>query len=143
MACRVLLIGHGTLPQEMIRTAEMIYGPVEGVEAICLPADQDMDAYREAIVQQMRDYGKTGLLILADLKGGTPFLTASRAMRDFWEDEIELVTGLNLPMLTETFNSLEDEPTVHELAEGAAQAGGEGVSNFRQAVAPRHKEGTT
>ena len=140
MACRVLIIGHGTLPQDIVRTAEMIYGPVEGVEAICLPADQDMDAYREAIRRQMQNYGKTGLLILADFKGGTPFLTASRAMHDFWEDKIELVTGLNLPMITETLNSMEDGLTVRELAQCATEAGSEGVVNFRQAVAQKHHE---
>ena len=128
MACRVLIIGHGTLPQDIVRTAEMIYGPVEGVEAICLPADQDMDAYREAIRRQMQNYGKT------------PFLTASRAMHDFWEDKIELVTGLNLPMITETLNSMEDGLTVRELAQCAAEAGSEGVVNFRQAVAQKHHE---
>lgn len=138
MSCKVLVLGHGTLPLDMIRAAEMICGPAEGVEAICLPADQDMDAYREAIAAQMRAHGKDGLLILADFRGGTPFLTASRTMRDFWQDEVELVTGLNLPMLTEVFNSLDEDCTAGELAEAAERAGAEGVTNFRKAIAAKH-----
>jgi len=131
------------LPRDLIRAAEMIYGAVDHVESICLPADQDMEAYRESIVRQMRDYGKTGLLILADFRGGTPFLTASRAMRDFWGDEIELVTGVSLPMLTEIFDCLEDGLSASQLAACAAQAGSEGITNFRQAVAMKRQEGVS
>ncbi len=139
MSCRVLVIGHGTLPQDMANAAEMIYGEAEGVKVICLPPDQDMDAYRAAISGEIRDSAGEGLLILADFKGGTPFLTASRLMKDFWDQEVELVTGLNLPMLTEVFNSM-DGATAAELADCAVQAGAEGVTNFRQAIAARRQE---
>ncbi len=140
MPNKLLVIGHGSLPADMVRAAEMIYGPTEGVEAICLPADQDLEAYREAIVQRIREDGRTGLLVLADIMGGTPFLTASRAMKDFWDNSVELVTGLSLPMLTEVFSSLDEDLTVRELAEIAAEAGIQAVTNFRSAVTKKHKE---
>lgn len=140
MSNQLLVIGHGTLPADMVRAAEMIYGPTEGVSSICLPADQDLDAYRKAITQKIEACGKTGLLVLADIKGGTPFLTASRAMRDFWNEQVELVTGLNLPMLTEVFSCLDDDLTVRELAEIAVEAGALAVTDFRSAVTKRHQE---
>lgn len=143
MANQLLVIGHGTLPADMVRAAEMIYGPTEGVSAICLPADQDLDSYRAAIARQMEEGGKKGLLVLADIKGGTPFLTASRAMKDFWDSQVELVTGLSLPMLTEVFSSLGDDITVRELAGIAVEAGSQAVTDFRSAVTKKHQEGVS
>lgn len=140
MSNQLLVIGHGTLPADMVRAAEMIYGPTEGVSFICLPADQDLDAYRKAITQKIEACGKTGLLVVADIKGGTPFLTASRAMRDFWDSQVELVTGLNLPMLIEAFSSLDDDISVRELAEIAVEAGTLAITDFRSAVTKRHQE---
>lgn len=141
MSNQLLVIGHGTLPADMVRAAEMIYGPTEGVSSICLPADQDLDAYREAIARKIEEGGKTGLLVLADIKGGTPFLTASRVMKDFWDSQVELVTGLSLPMLTEVFSSLDEDMTVGELAGIAVEAGTQAVTDFRSAVTKRHQEG--
>lgn len=133
MACKVLVIGHGTLPQDMMRTAEMICGPAEGVDVICLPPDQDMNAYRSAIAEKMDSAKETGLLIMADLKGGTPFLTASRLMKDHWGDEVELVTGLSLPMLTQVISDMDDLPA-RELARLAVSAGSGGVLDFRETI---------
>ncbi len=141
MSNRLLVIGHGTLPADMVRAAEMVYGPTEGVSFICLPADQDLDAYRKAIARKIEEEGKTGLLILADIKGGTPFLTASRVMKDVWDSQVELVTGLNLPMLTVVFSCLDDDITVRELAEIAVETGTQAVTDFRSAVTKRHQEG--
>lgn len=143
MSNQLLVIGHGTLPADMVRAAEMIYGPTEGVSSICLPVGQDLDAYRQAIAQKIEECGKTGLLILADIKGGTPFLTASRTMKDFWDSQVELVTGLNLPMLIEVFSSLGDDITVRELAEIAVEAGALAVTDFRSAVTKRHQKGVS
>lgn len=143
MPNQLLVIGHGTLPEDMVRAAEMIYGPTEGVSSICLPADQDLDAYRQAITQKIQEGGKTGLLVLADIKGGTPFLTASRAMRDFWDSKVELITGLSLPMLTVVFSCLDDDITVRELADIAVEAGAQAVTDFRAAVTKRHQEGVS
>lgn len=133
MACKVLVIGHGTLPQDMMRTAEMICGPTEGVDVICLPPDQDMDAYRAAIAEKIDAAKEIGLLIVADLKGGTPFLTASRLMKDYWENEVELVTGLSLPMLTQVLSDMDDLPA-RELARLAVAAGSAGVLDFRESI---------
>ncbi len=140
MACRVLVLGHGTFPQDLLRTAEMICGPSEGVDIICLPAGQDMEAYGAAVEEKMSLYGDEGLLILADLKGGTPFLTASRLMRDHWESRIELVTGVNLPMLAEVVSSM-DQMTVEELAACAAETGSQGVADLRKMFCQRRQEG--
>lgn len=139
MACQLLLIGHGTLPRDMLQTAEMIYGPAEGVSTICLPPDQDMEAYRASIEEKMACAGEEGLLILTDFMGGTPFLTASRAMREYWTKPIELVTGMNLPMLMEVLGNM-DDATAGELAACAVETGAGGITDFRKAVAARHKE---
>lgn len=140
LVARVLVLGHGTFPQDLLRTTEMICGPSEGVDTIDLPAGQDMEAYRAAVEERMNLCGEDGLLILADLKGGTPFLTASRLMREHWESRIELVTGVNLPMLAEVVSSMDQTP-VEELAACAAETGRQGVTDLREIFCQRRQEG--
>ncbi len=137
LACKLLLIGHGTLAQDMVNAAELVYGPVEDASVICLPADQDLEAYRDAITEEIRENAGDGLLILADFMGGTPFLTASRAMLDFMDQKVELVTGLNLPMLTAVCGERETGATARELAQCAVQAGTAGISDFRPRLEER------
>lgn len=138
MAYSVLLIGHGTFSQDLLKTAEMICGPAEGVRTINLPPEQDMEAYEAAIRQVMTDCGKAGLLILADLKGGTPFLTASRLMREYWQQPIELITGVNLPMLIHVLSSM--ELSLGQIREEAAQIGTEGITDLRSILERRNQE---
>ena len=138
MAYNVLVIGHGTFSEDLVRTAEMICGPAEGVQALNLPADQDMDAYEAAVHDVMERCSDEGLLILADLKGGTPFLTVSRLMREFWQKRVELVTGVNLPMLIHVISSM-DLPLEQIRAE-AAQVGAQGITDLRSIKERRCQE---
>ena len=138
MAFHVLLIGHGTFSQDLLKTAEMICGPTEGVQTLNLPPEQDMEAYTASIRQVMEEHGEEGLLILADLKGGTPFLTASRLMREFWQRHIELITGVNLPMLIHVVSSM-DLP-LEEIRQEAASIGTEGITDLRGIMEKRTQE---
>lgn len=138
MAFHVLLIGHGTFSQDLLKTAEMICGPAEGIQTLNLPPEQDMEAYTAAIRQVMEAHGEEGLLILADLKGGTPFLTASRLMREFWQRHIELITGVNLPMLIHVVSSMEE--SLEEIRQEAASIGTEGITDLRDIMEKRTQE---
>lgn len=138
MAYNVLVIGHGTFSEDLVRTAEMICGPAEGMQTLVLPSDQDMEAYEAALRDAMERCGEEGLLILADLKGGTPFLTASRVMREFWQKPIELITGVNLPMLIHVISST--ELPLDAIRAEAVQIGTQGITDLRSIMSRRCQE---
>jgi PTS system mannose-specific IIA component len=99
----VVLVGHGGFPQGVLDGAEMILGPQEGMHALGLPPDQDPGELVER-VRELRSGsgGDAPLLLLVDLFGGSPGNAVAAAF--LREPDVELVTGVNLPMLLEVAN---------------------------------------
>jgi mannose PTS system EIIA component len=93
----VVVVTHGQLASELLNAAEMIVGDLPGFTAVSIGWQDPVDVAREAIERAIARVNRgSGVLLLTDMFGGTPsnlgltFLDAGR---------IELVTGVNLPML--------------------------------------------
>jgi len=93
----LVLVTHGRLASEFIVAMEHVVGPQERIEAICIGPEDDMEVRRNDIADAIAkvDAGK-GVIILTDLFGGTPSNLAISLMRS---QEIEVIAGVNLPML--------------------------------------------
>ena len=93
----LVLVTHGRLASEFITAMEHVVGPQERIEAICIGPEDDMEVRRNDIAEAI---GKVetgrGVIILTDLFGGTPSNLAISLMRSA---EIEVIAGVNLPML--------------------------------------------
>ena len=93
----LVLVTHGRLAAEFIVAMEPVVGPPERIELICIGAEDDMEARREDIAKAIAkvDDGE-GVIILTDQFGGTPSNLAISLMKS---DKIEVIAGVNLPML--------------------------------------------
>lgn len=93
----LVLVTHGRLASEFIVAMEHVVGPQDKVAAICIGPDDDMEERRGQIAQAIKavDDG-TGVIVLTDLFGGTPSNLAISLMKS---DKIEVIAGVNLPML--------------------------------------------
>jgi PTS system mannose-specific IIA component len=93
----LVLVTHGRLASEFIVAMEHVVGPQERIAAICIGPDDDMEERRGQIAQAIKgvDSG-AGVIILTDLFGGTPSNLAISLMKS---DKIEVIAGVNLPML--------------------------------------------
>lgn len=93
----LVLVTHGRLATEFITAMEHVVGPQDAIEGICIGPDDDMEARRGDIGTAIEkvDQGK-GVIILTDLFGGTPSNLAISLMEG---DNIEVIAGVNLPML--------------------------------------------
>ena len=93
---------HGELAVALLRTAEGIVGPIERACAVSVDAHTSVDAARDRLAEAIRQVGADGdgVLVLTDMFGGTP---ANLALT-FLEDRVEVVTGVNLPMLLKLAN---------------------------------------
>ncbi len=91
----VVIATHGHLAEEMLRTAETVVGRIEQARAVVVDcAVQDMrGALKDAI--KSVDTGE-GVLLLTDLLGGSP---TNLCLSFIEERQVEVVTGVNLPML--------------------------------------------
>ncbi len=104
MKNQILVCTHGRFGEEMIRSAEMIIGPMEHAKAFSLLPGMDPFEYRQQIQDYVEEQEDTAFLCLADLYGGSPSnMLASLCGKD----NIEVVSGLNLPMLIEAYSQLE------------------------------------
>ena len=94
----VIVCGHGSLPQEFVRAAEMICGTQKNMSAVSFQMWETPDLVRqryEAAIEELDC--EDGVLFLCDLFGGTPFNEASRLVAT--DERYGIVTGVNLPLL--------------------------------------------
>ena len=121
----VLVITHGNLGNELIKVAELIKGPQQGTLSISVDASRGLDDLRKEITASIRkvDSG-SGVLVLTDLFGGTPSNVSLAFLK---EGKVEVVTGVNLPMLLKVPDVREKE---NDLAKFAAEIRDYGKKNI-------------
>ena len=93
----VVVITHGQLATELVNSAEMIVGDLPHFTAVSIGWHDDVNDAREDIAQAIeRVRGDGGVLLLTDMFGGTP---SNLGMTFLEKDRVEVITGVNLPML--------------------------------------------
>jgi mannose PTS system EIIA component len=110
----ILIVTHGRLAQELVETTRIIVGKnVENIVPITVDWNDDMSDIQKTISSAISkvDQGN-GVLILTDMFGGTP----SNISLSFLSDKVEIITGVNLPMLIKIVN-VGDRYTLKELAQ--------------------------
>ncbi|MFN7914346.1 MAG: PTS sugar transporter subunit IIA [Vicinamibacterales bacterium] len=94
----VVVVTHGQLATELVNAAEMIVGDLPRFTAVSIGWHEDVNDARgdiEQAIERVR-VDTTGVLILTDMFGGTP---SNLGMTFLEKDRIEVITGVNLPML--------------------------------------------
>jgi mannose PTS system EIIA component len=98
----ILIVTHGRLAQELVETTKTIVGKnIDHIIPISVGWNDDMADIQKTISSAIAkvDQGK-GVLILTDMFGGTP----SNISLSFLSDKVEIITGVNLPMLIKIVN---------------------------------------
>ncbi len=109
----MLVITHQRLAEEFIATAELIVGKIENCVGLSLDPDLPVDDLRRQIDEAMDKVNDgDGVIVLTDMFGGTP---SNLSLSFLNEEGIEVVTGVNLPMLLKLAQSREGHK-VDELA---------------------------
>lgn len=118
---KLLLVSHGTFATGLLESYVMIAGVNSDISAICL-TDEGVGDFSKRLQDFVKMHVNDGLLILCDIKGGTPF---NEAYREFLANpqQVKVVTGMNLPMLIETGVALQNGGKFEELVELAVNTG--------------------
>ena len=93
----VVVVTHGQLAVELVNAAETIVGDLPHFAAVSIGWHEDVHDARDAIaaaIERVKQPG--GVLLATDMFGGTP---SNLAITFLAEDAVEVVTGVNLPML--------------------------------------------
>lgn len=124
----IVLATHGKFAEGIKMSGSMVFGEQESVEAVTLMPDMGPDDFKaqlEAAVAKLEDQKE--VLFLIDLWGGTPFNQVSGLLAQKGHENWALVTGLNLPMLIETYTARMSMKTAAEIATHVYVEGKKGV----------------
>jgi len=121
----VIIGTHGIFSEEILKSAEMIFGAQENVGSVSFKPGEGVENLVEKYNELISKLDcKDGVLFMVDLFGGSPFNAASLlAMK---HDNMEIVTGVNLPMILETLGS-RDFSSLSELLAIAENSGKEAI----------------
>ena len=91
----IVVVTHGAVAGELVNAARTIVGEIAAIAAVSMGWADDMGVAREAIEKAIADVGGGEVLILTDMFGGTP----TNVSLPFLSPQVEIVTGVNLPMI--------------------------------------------
>jgi len=102
-----VVVTHGRLAAELVNAAEMIVGDINHITAVSIGWHDDVDVARSEIEDAIKRVNTgSGVLVLTDMFGGTPTNIAMTFLGDF---PIEIVTGVNLPMIIKLASQQPDD----------------------------------
>ena len=121
----IIIVTHGKMGQGMLGSMHMITGEQAQVATVELEEEYSPEHLSELVndALELVDDG-SGVLIMVDLFGATPFNVSARLYLES-ERQIEILTGVNLPMLVETVVSRaeNDLKSVYDIAYQAGVSG--------------------
>ncbi len=91
----IVVVTHGQLAEELVNAARTIVGDIPSIAAVSIGWADDMSAAKGAIERALQSVGPGPALVLTDMFGGTP----TNVALPFLSPAVEIVTGVNLPMI--------------------------------------------
>jgi PTS system mannose-specific IIA component len=119
-----LIVTHGNLANELLSAAQKIEENLGVIEAVPLEWTDSVDEAREKIRLALARVGSDSVIIFTDMFGGTP----SNISLSFLEkDRIEIITGVNLPMIVKFATLHHDGHDLTDLAHAISERGAKSI----------------
>lgn len=129
-----VIISHGQVANELLAAAEAVVGDLTHVTAVSIGWHDDVEIAKEEIQRAIENVSTgSGVLLLTDMFGGTPTNIAAMFLK---EGEVEIVTGVNLPMVIRVA-STGSGMTLHELAREVEDQGKESICRAGMLLEPQ------
>jgi PTS system mannose-specific IIA component len=129
-----VIVTHGSLANELLSAAETIVGDIQHITAVSIGWHDDVDIAREEISRAIeRVQAGAGVLVLTDMFGGTP---TNLACTFLGNAPIEVVTGVNLPMVIRLADQQPDE-TLPLIAQRVRDQGQKNIYLASEVLAPK------
>src|SRR5215470_5801553 len=129
-----VIVTHGQLANELVSAAEMIVGEINHITAVSIGWHDDVEIAREQVARaiQRLDSGQ-GVIVLTDMFGGTSTNIAASFLD---QARVEVVTGVNLPMVLKLASQASDE-SLGELARRVRDQGQQHIYLASDILAPK------
>ena len=119
-----VVVSHGQVANELLAAAEAVVGDLSHIRAVSIGWHDDVEMAKSEIAQAIAEVSHgSGVLLLTDMFGGTPTNISAMFLK---EGEVEIVTGVNLPMVIK-FASFNREASLKEVAQEVEDQGKEAI----------------
>ncbi len=129
-----VIVSHGRLANELVSAAEQVVGDHPHIAAVSIGWHDDVEAAQAEVERAIETVSEgNGVLLLTDMFGGTPTNISAMFIK---EGEIEVVTGVNLPMVIK-LASQNTEYTLSEMAAAVELQGKESIYRAGNLLVPK------
>jgi len=129
-----VIVSHGQVANELLTAAEAVVGDLSHITAVSIGWHDDVEMAKAEIARSISQVSSgNGVLILTDMFGGTPTNIAAMFLK---EGEVEIVTGVNLPMVIKVASN-KKEIALHELAKEVEAQGRESIHRTSNLLEPQ------
>jgi len=129
-----VIVSHGQVANELLAAAEAVVGDLSHITAVSIGWHDDVDMAKVEIERAIAQVSNgNGVLVLTDMFGGTPTNISAMFLK---ENEVEIVTGVNLPMVIKLASN-NKEMTLHELAKEVEDQGKEAICRTSAFLEPQ------
>lgn len=129
-----VIVSHGQLANELLAAAEQVVGDLNHIAAVSIGWHDNVEAAQAEIERAIKSVSAgAGVLILTDMFGGTPTNISAMFLK---EGEIDVVTGVNLPMVIK-LASQNAETTLEEMAATVEKQGRSSIYRAADLLAPQ------
>jgi PTS system mannose-specific IIA component len=129
-----VIVSHGQVANELLAAAEAVVGDLSHITAVSIGWHDDVEIAKSEIARAIDEVSDgVGVLILTDMFGGTP-TNISAMFLD--KSDIEIVTGVNLPMVIKVA-SLNKEIPLLDFAKEVEDQGKEAICRASTLLGPQ------
>jgi PTS system N-acetylgalactosamine-specific IIA component len=126
-----IVTGHGEFASGLTSGLKLLAGETECYEAVDFKAEDSTELLTEKLrsaVQRLKDC--EAVAVLADLTGGSPFNMASRLKMSGIHGNMEVIGGINLPLVLNAYMSRTMIPDIRELLDASLEMGKQHMMYF-------------
>ena len=133
----VLIVTHKELAEALMGVADLILGRQERVLGVSLDPEAPPETSRQQIQKSLAQVNNgNGVIILTDMLGGTP---SNLTLSFLHEGKVEVVTGVNLPMLLK-LAQMREEKDLRAIALALQQSGQKGITVASEVLNKKKKK---
>lgn len=116
MTNEIILMSHGLMAEEILNSAKMILGNQINYPVVSMTQNDGIEGTINKLNKILEETSDIrNIIILVDLMGGTPANVAM--MKASMDKRIQVVTGMNLGMVLESYFKINEEKLAEHLIE--------------------------
>jgi PTS system mannose-specific IIA component len=132
-----VIVSHGQVATELLAAAETVVGELSHIAAVSIGWHDDVEVAKNEIDRAIKNVSAgSGVVVLTDMFGGTPTNISAMFLK---EGEVEIVTGVNLPMVIKLASNTKEMSLV-DLAREIEEQGKQAIYRTSALLEPQLKK---